>query len=146
MQEVANERRGEPPTIDFVQEKQNAAFLREAIARGLCRCARDLSCGGLLTKIALLAMQAGCGVRLSQGGAGQESVFWFGERQARYLLCLTEEQAEVLTHEAQQRGIALMSLGRLEDAMRLTLPSGEAMSLEALADEWRGGLARLIED
>ena len=153
MQEVAAERRGEPPAIDFVQEKRNAAFLREAIARGLCRCARDLSCGGLLTKIALLAMQAGCGVRLSQNEVAykaadkttSDTVFWFGEQQARYLLCLTEAQAEVLTETAQQRGVALRSLGELEKAMYLTLPSGETMSLKTLSDEWRGGLARLAD-
>ncbi len=153
MQEVANERRGEPPAIEFVQEKENAAFLREAIAEGLCRCARDLSCGGLLVKIALLAMQAGCGVRLSallpRGESDKnivaETVFWFGERQARYLLCLTDAQAEALTEEARRRGVSLLSLGRLElgEARHLTMPSGEVMSLGGLADEWRGGLARL---
>ncbi len=153
MQEVMEERHGEPPAIDFIQEKENAAFLREAVARGLCRCARDLSCGGLLTKIAVLAMQADCGAHLSQseatrkacGDSAGEAVWWFGERQARYLLCLTEEQAESLSSEAQQRGIALLSIGRLEDTRRLTLPSGQAISLEALSKEWRGGLARLAD-
>ncbi len=162
MQEVANERRGEPPAIEFAQEKENAAFLREAIAEGLCRCARDLSCGGLLVKIALLAMQARCGVHLStllpRGDIVAETIFWFGERQARYLLCLTEAQAEALTEEARRRGVSLLSLGRLElelglgktkleleKARHLTMPSGEVMSLGKLADEWRGGLARLAD-
>ena len=150
MQEVALERCGEPPVLDFVREKQNAAFLREAVADELCRCARDLSCGGLLTKIALLAMQAGCGARLAQSEVTDalelhehETAFWFGERQARYLLCLTESQAEKLTDRARQRGVSLTALGRLEKTRRLTLPSGEVMDLERLSEKWRGGLARI---
>ena len=149
MQEVAATQRGEPPAIDIAEEKANAAFVRHAIARGLCRCARDLSCGGLLVKIALLAMQQGCGVRLatrlSDRDVVDEAAFWFGEKQARYLLCLTERQAEVLTDDATRDAIALLPLGELEESMRLTLPSGEAISLQGLSEEWRSGLARLVE-
>ena len=142
MQEIFGKRDGLPPLVDLEREKRHGDFLRAAIATGDCSCARDLSCGGLLAKAALLAMQGGFSIDFSSmdfSNRASAVSFWFGEQQARYLLCLDSEQAATMRARAKKHSIPFMAIGRLSKRAEglLTLGEGASMSLLDMAREWR---------
>jgi phosphoribosylformylglycinamidine synthase len=84
LREIHNRADGPPPRTDLHYERQNAAFVREAIELGLVSAVHDISDGGLAVALAEMALAGNIGAALS---AKEISARWaFGEDQGEYLL------------------------------------------------------------
>jgi phosphoribosylformylglycinamidine (FGAM) synthase-like enzyme len=77
---------GRPPAVDLDAERELAAVLIAAAARGLLEAAHDLSDGGLAIALAECCLTGGqgCALRLS----GEEFTYLFGESAARAVVAV----------------------------------------------------------
>jgi phosphoribosylformylglycinamidine synthase len=131
---------GPPPPVDLKAEKRNGDFVRRLIERGLAAFVHDVSDGGILVAIAEMALASGRGCRL-EGAA--DAAFWFGEDQARYIICAPKEAAKEIITEARKAGVAIARLGAV-NGNEISLPGARPISLAELRAEHERFLPALM--
>lgn len=110
-------REGSPPPVDLVLEKQTGDFVRDLILQGAINACHDVSDGGLAVVVAEMAMAGKKGAAFDAALMGVP--FWFGEDQARYVVCVAPDQFDALVAKAKSAGIALQKMGNVEgDALQ----------------------------
>jgi phosphoribosylformylglycinamidine synthase len=119
---------GPPPPVDLKAEKRNGDFVRKLIERGLAAFVHDVSDGGILVAIAEMALASDRGCRL---GAAADAAFWFGEDQARYLICAPGEAAKQIIAEALKAAVPIARLGSV-DGDAISVPGARPISLAEL--------------
>jgi phosphoribosylformylglycinamidine synthase len=119
---------GPPPPVDLEAEKRNGDFVRKLIERGLAAFVHDVSDGGILVAIAEMALASGRGCRLE---AAADAAFWFGEDQARYLICAPGEAAKEIIAEALKAAVPIARLGAA-DGDAISVPGARPISLAEL--------------
>lgn len=130
LREVLGREDGPPPPVDLAAEKRNGDFVRQEILRGAVSACHDLSDGGLMVAVAEMVMASGVGCELESPDSGiRPEAFWFGEDQARYLVCV-DNAAEFCAH-AEQAGVPARLIGQ-SGGNDLILPSGVTISAARL--------------
>ncbi|MGQ4273263.1 phosphoribosylformylglycinamidine synthase subunit PurL [Terrihabitans sp. B22-R8] len=120
---------GAPPPVDLAAEKRNGDFVRGLILEGRVTASHDLSDGGLGIALAEMAIAGGVGAvidALPQGLPAHAALF--GEDQARYVLTVSDSDANAILEAADAAGVRSMRLGTT-GGDHLTLPSGERISI-----------------
>ncbi|MFT8471076.1 phosphoribosylformylglycinamidine synthase subunit PurL [Acetobacter persici] len=130
LREILGREDGAPPPVDLAAEKRNGDFVRQEILSGTVSACHDLSDGGLLVAAAEMVMATGIGCELESPDSGiRPEAFWFGEDQARYLVCV-ENDAEFCAR-AEQAGVPARLIGQ-SGGNDLILPSGVTISAARL--------------
>ncbi|WP_281701709.1 phosphoribosylformylglycinamidine synthase subunit PurL [Acetobacter malorum] len=130
LREVLGREDGPPPPVDLAAEKRNGDFVRQEILSGVVSACHDLSDGGLMVAVAEMVMASGVGCELESPDSGiRPEAFWFGEDQARYLVCV--ENAAEFCARAEQAGVPARLIGQ-SGGNDLILPSGVTISAARL--------------
>ncbi|MFE8872865.1 phosphoribosylformylglycinamidine synthase subunit PurL [Acetobacter persici] len=130
LREILGREDGAPPPVDLAAEKRNGDFVRQEILSGTVSACHDLSDGGLLVAAAEMIMATGIGCELESPDSGiRPEAFWFGEDQARYLVCV--ENASEFCARAEQAGVPARLIGQ-SGGNDLILPSGVTISAARL--------------
>lgn len=112
LREVLGREEGPPPPVDLVAESDNGNFVRALIHSGRISACHDLSDGGLLIALAEMCFPQSIGAEVIFPEGVQAHAFAFGEDQARYLLAIPSEHAQVIADEARAKNIPILHLGR----------------------------------
>jgi len=140
LREICGREEGAPPPVDLAAEKRVGDFVRALIDEGRVTAVHDISDGGLIVTIAEMALASGIGARLY--GAPNflnETGFWFGEDQARYVVTVRADQFDDLGVRAKAAGVAVRRLG-VTHGNSLTLPGERPILLDALRASHEGWL------
>lgn len=130
LREVLGREDGPPPPVDLAAEKRNGDFVRQEILSGAVSACHDLSDGGLMVAVAEMVMASGVGCELESPDSGiRPEAFWFGEDQARYLVCV--DNAADFCARAEQAGVPARLIGQ-SGGNDLILPSGVTISAARL--------------
>jgi phosphoribosylformylglycinamidine synthase subunit PurL len=140
LREICGREDGAPPPVDLAAEKRTGDFVRALIDEGRVTAVHDISDGGLIVTIAEMALASGIGARLY--GAPNflnDTGFWFGEDQARYVVTLKADQFDGLSARAKAAGVPVRRLG-VTHGNALTLPGERPILLNALRERHEGWL------
>jgi phosphoribosylformylglycinamidine synthase subunit PurL len=140
LREICGREEGAPPPVDLAAEKRVGDFVLALIDEGRVTAVHDISDGGLIVTIAEMALASGIGARLY--GAPNflnETGFWFGEDQARYVVTVRADQFDDLGVRAKAAGVAVRRLG-VTRGNSLTLPGERPILLDALRASHEGWL------
>jgi phosphoribosylformylglycinamidine synthase len=107
LREIYGREEGAPPPVHLTAERRNGKFIRQIIDQGLITACHDVSDGGLLVALAEMALAGKMGCQIN--AVAEDSGFWFGEDQARYVV--TASDADALLSAASQAGVPYMILG-----------------------------------
>lgn len=130
LREALGREDGPPPPVDLAAEKRNGDFVRQEILSGAVSACHDLSDGGLMVAVAEMVMASGVGCELESPDSGiRPEAFWFGEDQARYLVCV--DNAADFCARAEQAGVPARLIGQ-SGGNDLILPSGVTISAARL--------------
>ncbi|MDN6041085.1 MAG: phosphoribosylformylglycinamidine synthase subunit PurL [Acetobacter sp.] len=130
LREILGREEGAPPPVDLAAEKRNGDFVRNAILDGTVSACHDIADGGILVAVAEMVMASRVGCELESPTSGiRPEAFWFGEDQARYLVCIKDGAA--FCADAQKNGVPARILGR-SGGSDLILPSGVTISAARL--------------
>ncbi|MEM6681757.1 MAG: phosphoribosylformylglycinamidine synthase subunit PurL, partial [Pseudomonadota bacterium] len=130
LREVVGREDGTPPQVNLAEERKVGDFIRTQITANQLRTVHDISGGGLLVALAHMALAGSCGMDLSPIAAN-DTAFWFGEDQARYIAGCNDAQALITAEEAAV--IDFLLLGRKNTTLYLKISAIETMSLATLA-------------
>jgi phosphoribosylformylglycinamidine synthase subunit PurL len=112
LRDVCGREEGAPPTVDLAAEKRNGDVVRGLIRSGSATAAHDLSDGGLLIALAEMAIAGGIGAQLSAApGAIVPHAYWFGEDQARYVVTVKAEEADLVLAKMRGAGVSCVRIG-----------------------------------
>ena len=106
LREMHGKEEGPPPPVDLAAEKKNGDFVRAQIQAGNITACHDVSDGGLLVALAEMTYKNGIGASISHQPTTNNTAFWFGEDQARYVV--TGNIADA----AKKAGVEVISLGK----------------------------------
>ncbi|MFS8369753.1 phosphoribosylformylglycinamidine synthase subunit PurL [Acetobacter indonesiensis] len=130
LREILGREEGRPPQVDLVAEKRNGDFVRNEILNGTVTACHDIADGGILVAAAEMVMASGIGCELESPDSGiRPEAFWFGEDQARYLVCVKD--ADGFCQKAEKAGVPARLIGR-SGGNELILPNGVTISAARL--------------
>lgn len=130
LREILRREEGPPPQVDLVAEKRNGDFVRNEILNGTVTACHDIADGGILVAAAEMVMASGIGCELESPDSGiRPEAFWFGEDQARYLVCVKD--ADNFCQKAEKAGVPARLIGR-SGGNELILPNGVTISAARL--------------
>ena len=130
LREILGREEGAPPAVDLAAEKRNGDFVRAEIQAGRITACHDIADGGILVAAAEMVMATGTGCELESPDSGiRPEAFWFGEDQARYLVCV--DDAQIFCARAAEAGVPARLIGR-SGGNELILPSGVTISAARL--------------
>nr|WP_194300354.1 phosphoribosylformylglycinamidine synthase subunit PurL [Acetobacter farinalis] len=130
LREILGREDGPPPPVDLAAEKRNGDFVRKEILNGTVSACHDISDGGIMVAVAEMVMATGTGCELESPDSGiRPEAFWFGEDQARYLVCV--ENAADFCAKAAEAGVPARVIGH-SGGNELILPSGVTISAARL--------------
>lgn len=109
LREIHGVERGATPAVDLAAEKRNGDFVRSQILNGTVRTCHDVSDGGLLVALAEICMASDKGAVIEINETAPS--YWFGEDQARYLICVKPAAESVIKEQATKAGAPLQKLG-----------------------------------
>ncbi len=87
LREIHGREAGDPPKVDFADEKLNGEIVRRLIAAGKVTAVHDISDGGLAVALAEMALAGGMGATIDS----MTTAFAFNESQARYIVTYRNE-------------------------------------------------------
>jgi phosphoribosylformylglycinamidine synthase len=137
--EILGREDGPPPAVDLTAERRNGDFIRRHIAAGNIDVCHDLSDGGLLIAICEMAMAGDMGARLE---GPDDTGYWFGEDQGRYLVAVPPGVADTLIESANDASVPVNVIGST-GGDTLTLNDSEHISLSEIRkwhESWLPGL------
>lgn len=130
LREILGREEGPPPQVDLVAEKRNGDFVRNEILNDTVTACHDIADGGILVAAAEMVMASGIGCELESPDSGiRPEAFWFGEDQARYLVCVKD--ADGFCQKAEKAGVPARLIGR-SGGNELILPNGVTISAARL--------------
>ena len=84
---ILNEKKGPPPEINLLNEKNNGETILKLIEEGLIKSAHDVSLGGIITAVSKMAIKGKKGFKLNKLKVLINKFdYYFGEDQGRYVI------------------------------------------------------------
>ena len=84
---ILNEKKGPPPDINLLNEKNNGETILKLIEEGLIKSAHDVSLGGIITAVSKMAIKGKKGFKLNKLKVLINKFdYYFGEDQGRYII------------------------------------------------------------
>ncbi|MGF1483752.1 MAG: phosphoribosylformylglycinamidine synthase subunit PurL [Opitutales bacterium] len=146
---------GAPPPVDLPAELRLHDLLRGLIAGSCITTAHDLSDGGLLVALSEMLLcpsghTFGASIELTTESVATRrlDVLCFGEVHGRALVAAYPKMAAAVTQAAAEAGVPCLQIGRttVDDALKLTLPSGEVITWASaqLRSTWGNALEAIL--
>jgi phosphoribosylformylglycinamidine synthase len=83
---------GNPPEIDFFNEKNNGEAVLNLITLGLVNSVHDVSSGGLIVALSEMAMSSNYGIKIGKTKKKRNPIkYFFGEDQGRYIVEINKD-------------------------------------------------------
>ncbi|HAJ46493.1 MAG TPA: phosphoribosylformylglycinamidine synthase subunit PurL [Alphaproteobacteria bacterium] len=142
LREILQREDGTPPLVDLGSEKRNGIFVRTLIEAGQVTTAHDCADGGLLVAIAEMAMAGGIGAELAAPVNGDPHAYWFGEDQARYVICVPQSTAHDILAQADAAAVPAARIGTTGGEMIILDETN--ISIRALKDPHEAWLPDLM--
>jgi phosphoribosylformylglycinamidine synthase subunit PurL len=135
---------GLPPEVDLEAEGRLAALLRRLAAEGHLRTAHDLSEGGLGVALAEACFGHGLGARLRVELEAPADLF--SESQARAVVAVPPESAEVVLRAAEEAGVPAAEIGEVGGADLVLATGGETVTwnVAELREQWATALPKAL--
>jgi len=131
--------RSAPPPVDLSVERRNGDFIRTEIRAGKLTAVHDVSDGGTFVALAEMAIASGIGARVKADTDLPLHAWAFGEDQARYLVTMSEKDAESFVARAAGAGVPALRIG-MTGGSELTLAGATPISLVELGVAHEGWL------
>jgi phosphoribosylformylglycinamidine synthase len=127
---------GRPPTVSFEAERRLHAAVLDSIAKGVLRCAHDVSDGGLLMALAESALYGGRGLRCpGLAGPVSREAAYFGESQGRIVVSVAPRRVPELQKLITTHHVPLQAIG-VVGGDDLQVGSDIRISLDTLRQAW----------
>ncbi len=110
MRECLNREEGPPPPVDLYAERQHGEFVRAAINTQYATSCHDVSDGGLAIALAELCLANKHGAKIELK-SDQPHAELFGEDQARYILTVDDDWADMFAANSEGSGVPFLRLG-----------------------------------
>ncbi|MGH6762850.1 MAG: phosphoribosylformylglycinamidine synthase subunit PurL [Phyllobacterium sp.] len=135
--DILGQSEGAPPPVDLAIEKRNGSFVRSAIGNGQVTACHDISDGGAAVALAEMCMASGKGASVDLG-EGPAHALLFGEDQARYIIAVDNENANLLAVNAEGAGVPFRRLGTVSGDTLVIGPtiSVSVASLKTAHENW----------
>jgi phosphoribosylformylglycinamidine synthase subunit PurL len=140
---------GRPPRIDLDRERALQRLTLDAIAAGYIRSAHDCSDGGLAAALAECCIWSGLGLEgdaalpVAADDSLAVTALLYGEAPSRIVISVAPERWDQMVALAGVAGLPITWLGTV-GGDRLRLARLLDVPVSALAESWRGGLARTL--
>jgi phosphoribosylformylglycinamidine synthase II len=108
--EILGEESGPPPAVDLLMEKARGDFVLAAIQSGYASACHDVSDGGLAVALAEMCMTSGLGMDCTVDATYPHAAL-FGEDQARYIMTVNEEWADMFAANSEGSGVSFARIG-----------------------------------
>ena len=140
LRDVCGREQGAPPPVDLIEERENGDFVRALIGEGLATAVHDVSDGGLLVALAEMAMASGLGAELAAAPNDTPAhAFWFGEDQARYIVTVRADEAELVVGRGVAASVPVHRLGTT-GGDTIALSGERPVLIKALSERFEGWL------
>ncbi|MFP3944571.1 MAG: phosphoribosylformylglycinamidine synthase subunit PurL, partial [Alphaproteobacteria bacterium] len=149
LREIAGREDGPPPPVDLGAERRNGDFVRGLIESGTATAVHDLSGGGLAVALAEMALAGNLGAEIALPEGAPVHAFLFGEDQARYLVTVSETDADGIAALAKEQSVPVTILGRVLSEPVLKPGAGAPVALETLRaahENWLPDLMTEMEE
>ena len=137
---------GAPPPVDLAAERKAGDFVRGLVETGLSATVHDLSDGGLLVALAEMAIAGRRGFRYAPVSNLPSHAAAFGEDQGRYLVAVSQGNAENVIRQARAVGVTARVAAYIEGD-EIVISSEDRLSLSSLRkahEEWLPNLMGTI--
>ncbi|MEM7300455.1 MAG: phosphoribosylformylglycinamidine synthase subunit PurL [Pseudomonadota bacterium] len=121
---------GPPPPVDLMMEKARGDFVRAAIRSGYATACHDISDGGLAIALAEMCMSSGKGMAI-EFECSQPHAALFGEDQARYLMTMPADWADMFAANSEGSGVSFQKIGSV-GGDRLTVGNWIDLSVQEM--------------
>jgi len=133
LRECLNIEDGPPPPVDLQTEKARGDFVRAAIRSGYVTACHDISDGGLAIALAEMSMASRKGAIIDLT-ADYPHAALFAEDQARYVMAVHKDYADMFAANSEGSGVSFVKLGavggnRLEIGEYITISVPEMIEL-----------------
>ena len=125
--EILGEDAGPPPPVDLLMEQARGEFVLAAIRSEYAALCHDISDGGLAVALAEICMASGMGATIDWEMPYYTHAALFGEDQARYIMAVDEEWADMFAANSEGSGVSFCRIGTLGGEK---LVIGELIDLE----------------
>jgi len=109
--EILNEEAGPPPAVDLQMERARGEFVRAAITSGYASACHDISDGGIAVALAEMCMASGTGAEVELEAPHYPHAALFGEDQARYIVAVDDEWANMFAANSEGSGVSFRRIG-----------------------------------
>lgn len=145
LREIEQEEQGNPPTVNLETEKQHGDFVRTLIETQQITACHDISDGGLYVALAEMAISGNIGAELTiETNSTPLFATLFGEDQARYLITTTQDKADTIINQANEKNIPIKALG-ITKGKSLILNNLPPLSIKELQKANEGTLPALFD-
>ena len=110
MREILGLEDGPPPPVDLYAERSHGEFVRAAIHSDYATSCHDISDGGLAIALAEICLANNLGMNIAIEGENLHAQL-FGEDQARYILTVDEQWADMFAANSEGSGVPFSRLG-----------------------------------
>jgi phosphoribosylformylglycinamidine synthase len=134
LREIHGKEMGAVPPTNLAIEKATGDFVRSEILAGNITACHDVSDGGLLVAITEMAMAGQIGAKI-ESQENNQSAFWFGEDQSRYVI--TTNNPDKIIASAKVAGVPLEKIG-ITAGLDLSINSASVSVAEIIRinEEW----------
>jgi len=109
--EILGEESGPPPAVDLQMEKARGEFVLAAIRTEYASASHDISDGGIAVALAEMCMASGFGAQVELDAPHYPHAALFGEDQARYLVAVDDEWANMFAANSEGSGVSFRRIG-----------------------------------
>ena len=141
--EIEGREDGPAPPVDLTAEKRAGDLVRALISDGRISVCHDLSDGGLACAAAEMALASNVGVYLEPHASLSDAAWLFGEDQARYLIAVRPEDADVIYMAGARLDVPAEPVG-VAGGCEVAY-GDEAVDLDALRKAHEGWLPAFME-
>ncbi len=110
--EILGEEAGPGPKVDLLMEKARGDFVLAAIKSEYASACHDISDGGLAIALAEMCMASGLGMKIEFEYTYPHAAL-FGEDQARYIVAVDEEWANMFAANSEGSGVSFLRIGQV---------------------------------
>lgn len=112
--EILGENIGAPPPVDLITEKARGEFVLAAIKSEYVSMCHDIGDGGLAVALAEICMASGKGIVIDQEIPYYSHAALFGEDQARYIIAVKNEWADMFAANSEGSGVSFCKIGKFK--------------------------------
>jgi len=114
--EIINQKKGPPPEINLLNEKNNGETLLKLINEGFVKSAHDISAGGILVAISKMCIAGNKGININKPkNLINFFEYFFGEDQGRYLIEIEKESLKEVKTILEKNSVYFYEFGSVQE-------------------------------